>query len=149
MLAFLQRAGLVGNPPPCDVGPKLARVIEACGDRIKVAGDILDYADFFFVEELAYDEQAFDKQVRAPGAAELLRKFREQLATVEPFDPPTLEKLLHDFVAAQGIKIGQMVHPLRVAVTGKAIGLGLFDMLAILGREACLARMDKALQRLS
>jgi glutamyl-tRNA synthetase len=68
---------------------------------------------------------------------------------VEPFEAPVLEKLLHDFVAAEGIKTGQIVHPLRVAVTGKSIGPGLFDMLAILGREACLKRIDVALSRLN
>lgn len=144
-LSYLQRAGLVSDPPPCDVGPKLAQVIEACGDRIKTAGDILEYGGFFFVDQVVYDEAAFDKQVRATGAVDLLQKFREQLATVEPFDPATLEKLMHDFVAAQGIKTGQMVHPLRVAVTGKSIGPGLFDTLALLGRPACLARIDRAI----
>jgi glutamyl-tRNA synthetase len=148
MLAFLKKAGLVSDPPPCEVGPKLARVIDACGDRVKTAGDILEYGGFFFADPLEYDEQAFDKQIRAPGAADLLGKFREQLVAVEPFDAPTLEKLLHDFVAAQGIKNGQIVHPLRVAVTGKSIGPGLFDTLAILGREACLARIDAVLSRL-
>jgi glutamyl-tRNA synthetase len=51
-------------------------------------------------------------------------------------------------VAAEGIKTGQIVHPLRVAVTGKSIGPGLFDTLAILGRDTCLLRIDAALARL-
>ena len=147
-LGFLQRAGLVSQPPPCDVGPMLAHIIEACGDRLKTGGDILTYADFFFRDELTYDEKAFDKQLRAPGAADLLRRFRERLATAEPFAPEELERQLHDFVAAEGIKIGQIVHPLRLALTGKPIGPGLFDILAILGRETCLARIDAALARL-
>jgi glutamyl-tRNA synthetase len=147
VLSFLKRAGLVSDPPPCDVGPKLAQVLQACGDRVKTAGDILEYGGFFFVDQLAYDEAAFDKQVRAAGAIDLLQKFRQQLAAIEPFDAPTLEKLLHDFVAAQGIKTGQIVHPLRVAVTGKSIGPGLFDTLAILGRETSLARIDHTLAR--
>lgn len=147
MLSFLQKASLVSEPPPCDIGPKLARVIEACGDRLKTAGDILEYADFFFVDEPKYDQQALEKQLRVPGASDLLRAFREQLAAIEPFNPPTLEKLLHDFVAAGNIKAGQIVHPLRVAVTGKTIGPGLFDTLAILGREDCLKRIDSALHK--
>ena len=50
-LPFLQRAGLVADPPPCDTGPKLTRIVEAAGDRIKVSGDILDYDDFFLPDE--------------------------------------------------------------------------------------------------
>ena len=49
----------------------------------------------------------------------------------------------------KGIKIGQIVHALRVAVTGKPVGFGLFETLAILGRERCLARIDRALARAS
>ena len=87
---------------------KLARILAASGDRIKVAGDILAYADFFFVadDQLRYDEKAFDKRLRAPGAAELLAKFKDRLAAAEPFEPAALEKLLHDFVAAEGIQTG-------------------------------------------
>ena len=55
---------------------------------------------------------------------------------------------MHDFVAAEQVKLGQVIHAVRVAVTGKSIGLGLFDTLAILGRERCLARIDRALERI-
>ena len=151
MLSYLQRAGLVPDPPPCSAGETLARIIEASGDRLKTAGDILSYADFFFVpdDDLNYDEKAFDKSVRAAGAADLLRKLRNRLATAQTFDVATLEKKLHDFVANEGIKIGQIIHALRVAITGKAIGPGLFDCLAILGQAASLARIDRALARLT
>ncbi len=150
VLPFLQRAGLVASPPPCDIAPKLTQILSAAGDRVKVAGDILDYADFFVADDaLTYDEKAFDKRLRnAPDAAELLRKFREQLATVEPFEPETLDALLHSFVEAEGVKIGQIIHALRLAVTGKAVGFGMFETLAILGRESSLKRIDLAFSRL-
>ena len=149
VLPYLQQAGLVASAPPGDVEPKLSRILQACGDRIKVAGDILAYADFFFVplDRLAYDEKAFQKRVRKPGAAELLGKFKDQLAAAEPFDAGTLEKAMHDFVDSQGVKIGQIIHAVRLAVTGKAFGPGLFDCLAILGKKACLERIERALER--
>lgn len=55
---------------------------------------------------------------------------------------------MHGFVASEGIKIGQIIHAVRVAVTGKTIGFGLFDILAILGRQSSLARIDRALGQL-
>jgi len=148
VLPFLQQAGLVANPPPCDTGPYLSQILEAAGDRVKVAGDILDFDDFFVDDSaLAYDQKAFDKRLRKPAdARELLAKLRPKLAGAEPFTAEALEKLQHDFVAAQGIQIGDIVHSVRVAVTGKAVGFGLFDTLAILGRERCLARIDRALE---
>jgi glutamyl-tRNA synthetase len=133
--------------PMEEVKPKLIQILQAAGDRVKVAGDILDFADFFLPDDqLPYDQQAVEKCLRKPGAAELLQKCRDRLAAAEPFDPPTLEKLIHDFVAAEGIKIGDIVLALRVAITGKSIGMGLFDALAILGREHSLARIDRALR---
>src|SRR5436305_3469414 len=117
MLPYLQKAGLVADPTPCEVGPKLTRIIEASGDRLKTAGDILAYADFFFVpdDNLAYDEKDFQKRVAPPQSRELLAKFRPVLATVEPFEPGPLEEALKTFVEAQKVKIGDIVHALRIA----------------------------------
>ncbi|NOZ40771.1 MAG: glutamate--tRNA ligase [Planctomycetes bacterium] len=147
VLPFLQQAGLVADPPPCDTSTQLTKILEAAGDRIKVAGDILDYADFYVADEqLTYDEKTVEKRLRKPAEARsLLQEFRAQLAAVENFEPEQLEKCLKDFVAAKEIKIGQIIHALRVAVTGKAVGFGVFETLAILGRERCLARIDRTL----
>jgi glutamyl-tRNA synthetase len=149
MLPFLKKARLVSDPPPCEVGPKLTRIVEASGDRLKTAGDILNYADFFFVADdaLMYDEKDFQKRVAPPAARDLLRKFSAVLASVEPFEVGPIEEALQQFLAAEGIKIGDIVHTLRVAVTGKSIGPGVYDCLAILGRESCLKRIDRALAR--
>ena len=97
-------------------------------------------------DELPYDEKAFDKRLRKPeDAAGLLGRFRARLAESNSFDPETLDKLMHAFTEAEGIKIGRIIHAVRVAVTGTAVGFGMFDTLSILGRERCLARIDRAL----
>jgi glutamyl-tRNA synthetase len=151
VVPFLQRARLVADPPPCETGPYVTRILEAAGDRVKVAGDVLDFDDFFIADsELQFDAAALDKRLRKPaGARELVRKFRDELAQVEPFTAERLEQMMHAFVDSQGIKIGDIVHAVRVAATGKAVGFGLFDTLAILGRERCLARIDRALELVS
>lgn len=146
-LPYLERAKLVSLPIDKNVTDKVQAVVLAAGDRLKVAGDILNFDEFFLSDErLPYDEASLEKHIRKGDGAVLLRKFQAQLAVAEPFDVPTLEKLLHDFVAAEQIKIGQIIHPLRLAVTGKTTGLGMFDTLAILGKTVCLARIDRALQ---
>ncbi len=149
-LPYLERAGLVAERAGDDVVDRVRQVVEAAGDRIKVAGDVLDYEDFFLPDdELPYDDKAFDKRLRKPAEAErLLRGLRERLPEVEPFEPAALEEVLRRFVDDEGVKIGQVVHALRVALTGKAVGFGLFETLAILGRERALARIDRALARL-
>ncbi len=147
MLPYLQLAGLVAKPAPCEIGPKLTRIIEAAGDRLKVLGDILAYSEFFFRDEVEFDEAAFDKQMRRAGTAALLGRFKDRLAKVEPYEPQPLEAALHAFMADEGIKPGDIVHAIRVAVTGKGVGPGLYDCLAILGKPACLTRIDRALAR--
>jgi len=147
VLPYLRKARLVPDPPPDSSRPLLLRVVEAAGDRIKVAGDILDYSGFFVADaELAYDEKAFEKRLRKPAeAAGLLGELRSELAAVDRFDEAALEGLLRGFVESRAIKLGQVIHALRVAVTGTAVGFGLYESLAILGRDRCLARIDRAL----
>jgi glutamyl-tRNA synthetase len=145
---FLQKAGYIASPPSCDTAPKLTRIVEAAGDRIKTAGDILELIEFLVADDqLEFDEKAFEKRVRKDGAIDLLRSFRDVLADVEPFDDETCEAALRSFIELKGIKIGEIIHALRVAVTGKGVGIGMFDALAILGKDSCLARIDRALER--
>lgn len=149
MIPFLQAAKLLPQPVQCEVGPKLTRIVEAAGDRLKVMGDILNYSDFFFVKEgdFTYDEKDFAKRVAPPESKELLRKFREVLAGVADYEVGPLEEALKKFIEAENIKIGDIVHTLRVAVTGKSVGPGVYDCLALLGKEVCLKRIDKALAK--
>ncbi|MEZ6098172.1 MAG: glutamate--tRNA ligase [Pirellulaceae bacterium] len=145
---FLQRAGLVASPPSCDVGPRVAEVLSAAGDRVRVAGDILEYDDFFMSDdELPYDESAMEKRLIKPAdAVPLLQQYRQRLVEVADFQPAALEATLKEFVEQQQIKIGQVIHALRVAVTGKSVGFGMFETMAILGRESTLRRIDRALE---
>jgi glutamyl-tRNA synthetase len=147
---FVEQAGLLRHIEPATVERMLSRIVEAAGDRIKVAGDILDYSEFFVPDDqLPFDEEAFEKRIRRrPAVGGILARFGERLATVEPFDAPTLEASFRGFVDSEGIDAAEAVHALRVAVTGKAIGFGLFDALEILGRRRCKSRIDKALARL-
>ena len=146
VLPYTEKAGMVSAGKD-EAKTKVRQIVEAAGDRIKVAGDIVDYSDFFVADdELAYDEKAFEKRLRKPeDAAGLLKKFRQVLAGAEAFDAENLDRLLHEFIEAEGINVGQIIHAIRVAATGKAVGFGLFDTLAILGKQSCLARINRAL----
>jgi glutamyl-tRNA synthetase len=146
VLPYLQQANLVSTPPPCSVSDRLKLVLAAAGDRIVVAGDILDYAEFFQADDqLVYDEAAFDKRIRnADDAVELLQEFAAALSSCDDFTASQLEGQLKGFVEERDIKIGQIIHALRVAVTGKAVGFGMFETLEILGRESSVRRLERA-----
>jgi|688.fasta_scaffold01066_12 glutamyl-tRNA synthetase len=144
---FLVSAGLVQSPPTEAERSLVKQIITAAGDRIKVAGDILDHDEFFLADDqLNFDTTEFKKHLRSDLAAQqYLAKFREQLAQVQPFDPTSLENCLKSFMESEGIKFKQIIPALRLATTGKTAGFGMFETLAILGQNSCLARIDRAL----
>jgi len=145
---FVERAGISVDDAT------LRRIVEALGDRIKVFGDILVQGAYFFGDEVpSWDDKAFAKRVMAPGAVDKLRAYREWLATpatagaFERGDAPALEQATQAWLGERGWALGDIVHAVRVAVTGVGGGPGLFDCLALLGRDRCVARIDRALQR--
>lgn len=146
-LPFLVKAGWLPESPGSDELGRVLAIVQAAGDRLKIAGDVLDYAEFFVADEaLEYDEKAVEKRLRKPPEAlELLSRYRAVLAASEPFGAEALEASMKTFAEEAGIKLGQIIHAVRVAVTGKAVGFGMFETLEILGRERCLARIDRIL----
>jgi glutamyl-tRNA synthetase len=148
-LPFLIKAGWLTDPSDNDRA-YVAAIIEAAGDRIKAAGDILDYGDFFTADgDLRYDEKAFEKRIAKPeDAVDLLAGFRDRLADLETFDAATTEAAMRAFIEERSVKFGQIIHAVRVATTGKPVGFGMFEILEILGRERVLARIDRALGEL-
>ena len=144
-LEYLKAAKLVAEPAPADIGAYVGRVIAAAGDRIKTTGDVLMFREFFVADDaLPIAGAEFDKALKAPGARELLRDFAARLKAVQPFEAAALEAELKGFVAERGKKVGDLVHALRFAVTGRTVGLGLYDALTILGSARSLARIERA-----
>jgi glutamyl-tRNA synthetase len=144
VIPFLERAGWVTAPVD---ERHVARVVEAIGDRLKVYGDILLQGSFFFGDEVAVDEKAFAKRLLAPGAADKLAAYRAWLAGRDAFDAASLEKDTQEWLAANGLALGDIVHAVRVAVTGTSSGPGLFDCVSVVGKARCLRRIDRALDK--
>ena len=149
-LPFLQRAGLLPDTGTGDGRNMVTRIATEAGPRMVVAGDILNYDDFFVADDrLPYDDRAFDKHVRRPPAPDLLAKARAVLAGIMTFDAAALKTRVEEFAIGESVKPGPVSQTLRVAATGKDVGFGTYETLAILGKERCLARVDRALARLS
>jgi len=145
VLPYAEKAGWAKSK---DDVQRIRAVMIAAGERIRVAGDILDF-DFCFVadDELKYDEKAMQKRIAgAEGATELLTGFAETIPGIAPFDAATIESALKSFCEARSIGVGQIIHALRVATTGTAIGFGMFETLEILGPESACKRIARALR---
>lgn len=142
---FLVRAKIIPANPDADTMQLLTRIVTATGDRLKLFSDILQYGTPIFKDEIEFNPKAVEKRLKKAGAAELLKGFADVLKTVPSFDAATLDKALHDHCTANNIKVGDLVNPVRVAVTGVEVGFGLFDTLELVGRDRVLSRINKAL----
>ncbi len=150
-LPYLERVGWISSPPTAEQHAQVRRLVEALGDRLKLFGEILNYDEYFVDDEsLGLDEKAFDKRIRkANGAVDLLGDYSRMLGGMEAFTPPVLEAATHQFVESRGLGLGDIVHAVRVAVTGKPAGPGLYDCLSLIGREACQRRIARAISRVA
>lgn len=128
----------------------IEKLIAAAGDRIKVSGDVLDFDDFFANDsDYPIDQKTWEKRiVNDPNAQKLLVEFKGRLEAVEEdhFNAAILEELLHFFLEEKEIKPAQIIHALRVATTGKGVGLGMFETMEILGKRRTLARIERAIK---
>lgn len=140
LLPVWQKAGYEATPE------KALRVTPLIQERIKTLNDAVAAADFFFLKELKpYDpaELIPQKGDRAM-ALEALEKALEVLAN-GGFTHQALEERLRAAAAELGLKAGQMFQPIRVAVCGRKNAPPLFETLEVVGREACLDRIGKAI----
>ncbi len=145
---YLIKAGLVSAPVKNEIQLKIRSILEAANERISLAGDILDYAEFFQDDDsLEFEEKAFRKRLKnADAQRALLKKMTVPLAALNDFSAEGVEAFLREFVETEGVGMGMIVHALRVSLTGKGIGFGLFDIMAILGKDSCLVRIDRAIK---
>ncbi len=144
-LPYLRKAGLVAGEPDDATRATLTKVADAAGDRIKLFSDMVQFAGPLLRPAPVYDPAAVEKSLK-PGL-ELLRGYRDRIASAEPFDPPTLEAALKEHATAAGVKPNVLVAAVRVAITGVTVGFGLYETMVILGRDEVLRRIDGALVR--
>ncbi|MBA4292869.1 glutamate--tRNA ligase [bacterium] len=116
-------------------------------ERVSTLADFGPACEFFFVHEVEFDQKSVDKAF----GADHVRGLFEFLLAVESdgFMSADWDKSVHDWAAEQGIeKMGPVVMPIRVAMTGKLAGPGLFDLMAVLGSDRVKARVSRAMEKL-
>ena len=148
-LPYLEQANQIAAPATPEQQEFVGRLIAALGPRLKLLSDILGYEEYFVPDEaLNYDEKGFQKRVRDDAqAVPLLRDLIPLLQTSNDFTAPALDREIHAWIESKGLQMGNLVHALRLALTGKTAGPGLFDCLELLGQERSIRRIDRAIKR--
>ena len=121
----------------------LARVVDLYKVRAKTLSEFPPMIDLFFRDDFPYDEDGL-KHLASPDSRAPLAALADRLAGLTDFAHAAVEDLFRRYAEERGIKVAAIVHPARMAVSGKTKGAGLFEMMEVLGRERVVARMRRA-----
>jgi len=147
LVPLLQAAGLGGEVQTVSAG-RLAQLVVLVKERVKTLVEMVEWVRPYFGQAVTYDEEAAKKfltQAIAPILAKLLTRF-EAFPT---FSKQQWEGAFKQLVEEEGVKMGQLAQPVRVALTGRAASPGLFDVMEVLGRDRTLFRLRQGNERAS
>jgi len=122
----------------------LRPAVEIAQDKLQTLADFWPLCGFLF-DGPVDDPDAFDRVMNAEGAADALAEARAALADVEPFDLGGIEAALREVVERRGVRPKDVFQPVRVAIAGTTVSPGIFESVAVLGRDETLRRIDAAL----
>jgi len=124
-------------------GQDFEHMVKLYQGRMNTLLDFLDWTGFIFNDQVSFDTDVKAKHL----TGDLHKEFdllAERLSAVTDFTVKTAEEAFRAVVAQLGIEAGVLVHPVRVALTGKAVGPGLFDTMVVLGKERTVRRLKEA-----
>jgi len=137
----LGRAGLNTDRYPVEY---VKAALDTCKGKFRLFSELPAYGGFYFKDEIQYDPEAAKRDF-TPENQPRLARLREALSRLEPFDPDAIGNTLKAVAQELGVKPAVLVHPTRLACCGNTAGPSLYHLLAILGRQRVLQRLDKAL----
>jgi glutamyl-tRNA synthetase len=135
------KAGVDTNLLPL---PYVKAALDTCKGKFKLFNELPAYAGFYFTDKIEYDAEAAKKDF-VPENKPRLEKLRDAFAYAPAFNAASLEAALKETAKALGVKAGVLVHPCRLAVTGKTSGPSLYHLLEVLGKEKVLQRIERVL----
>lgn len=144
-LPFLSEAGLLSCPPTEEERAYAAKVVPLVIDRLRILSEVGPLTEFFFREPEAPEEKGRRKWLTGPEAAWRLRRSAAAFAAIDgELTIEAAEAATNAVAHALGSERAPVIHTLRVATTGRTVGPGLFETLAVLGKERVLARLKRA-----
>lgn len=123
---------------------EIARPIPSLNQRAQTLVEMAHKAEFYFKTELEFDEKARAKFL-TPETKPLLQCLVSKLANLKDFSEPTLETTFKEIIEQEGIKLGKLAQPVRIALTGKKESPGIYEVLHLLGKDATISRLNGAI----
>ncbi|MEJ2745260.1 MAG: glutamate--tRNA ligase, partial [bacterium] len=123
---------------------RLEEVVKLLGERFRTLLELADKAHYFFTDAPKIDPKAFRKHIQKENAAAILEEVIARLEPLKEFDQESIEREIRAVIAARGVKPGEVIQPVRVAISGRMETPGIFETMALVGKEKALDRMKKA-----
>jgi glutamyl-tRNA synthetase len=129
---------------------ELRTIIDLHKMRARTLRELADQMSIYFADDdaIEYDAEAVKKHIKGDDLGARLSALHETLASTEPFDVATSEAALRHLAETQGVSAGKLIHPLRLALTGKGASPPVFDVAVVLGKEKSLRRLQRLIDRL-
>lgn len=113
--------------------------------RVKTLAEFREELDIFISEDVRYREEDLEKFLKKKEVLGILRLAKDRIEKIGPFTANDIEIEMRALVKELGLRGGDLIHPLRVAVTGKSVSAGIFEVLVLLGKDKTLSRLEKAI----
>jgi len=121
----------------------LENIVNLFKGRMTTLLDFLEWTDFIFTDDLTIDPAVKAEHLKQDKSREF-GLLGERLDKVSGFDAASAEKVFRELVAELNVPASELVHPVRVILTGRAVGPGLFETMAVLGKEKTVKRLKAA-----
>jgi glutamyl-tRNA synthetase len=121
-------------------------VLELLKPRARRLTEFASVGRFFFVDTVEYDQTAIEKHLRDAVKAGHLAAMDTELCGLETFDPAAIEAALRRVAEARSVKAATLIHALRVAITGRSVSPGVFEVASLVGRDRTHARIGEAIR---
>lgn len=140
-MPYMREAGLVGENITEGELALIRRSIELVRDRMKLLSEVPMLCEFFFRDPVHYDEDGMRKWIRDELTFHMLEELANRLERIESFDVKSIEVVLRGLAKERNISAAHLIHPARLALTGRTVGPGLFELMEVIGKGACVRRL--------
>jgi glutamyl-tRNA synthetase len=122
----------------------LSRLVDLYKIRIKTFHEFAELTESFFKDDFSIEADGKKKYLDRPESRDLLREFAGRLERIDVFQQEAIEAVCRGLAQEKGMKAADVIHPARLALTGKTRGAGLFELMELLGKEKAIRRLRVA-----
>lgn len=141
---YLKKARMLKKDINKDTLRSIARLYRT---RMKKLSNFPHEAEYFFKEKLEYDREAVNKFLRRKELKVIFDLLIKDLEKVRPFRTDRIEKCCRDLIQRLGIASAALIHPVRVAITGRSVSPGLFEVMYLMGKKKTISRLRQAMKK--